>query len=571
MLSVEAIAAFIEKIHLFIGLDEDGLFNIAEHFEEKSFGKDDLILNAVEQSENFYIIYSGKVEIVQEEKGQKSAVFVAGDYFGEEALLQDEKSHAEVKAKTEAILLVLPASFIGQDSAQIEFLRERLDVFITCRSLSKTLHFDWVNENEVIYFLVRKHQILFWRRLPLPVTLLLGGPATAFWGMWVGAIIPLIAGVLAFLAGLVWLAWDWLDWQNDYYIVTSQRVIWLEKVIGLYDSRQEAYMSEITSVSVETDAIVQSFFDYGHVNVRTIFGGIDLKYISCPQQAHQLIEELWQRSKSEEKQKAKDKLHQAIKDQIEASKEIVEKKRMPPSLAETQPQEPLPSRILEKKKKKQSHLFTLRFQEGRDITYRKHIVILIRNAGIPAMITLFSFGYIAYQLYQIFLLQSDTARSISFIALLAVASILSFGWTIYQYVDWTNDIFKVTRDKIYDIDRKPFGEVQSRSAPLENIESTEYKRRGLLSVFFNYGTVYVHIGAEEFEFENVLDPASVQQDINRRYMTEHEKKKEAQAKKERDDMIKWLVAYHESTDQFDEMMLRLKEQEEAEEGGEAKG
>ncbi len=566
MLSIEAIAAFIEKIHLFNGLDEDSFFSIAEKFKEESFGANQVVLNATEQSENFYIIYAGQVEVLQEEKGQKSAIYVKGDYFGKEALLRGEKRQADVKAKTDITLLVLPASTIRENTAEIEFLRDRLAIFVACRSLSKTLHFDWVNENEVIYFLVRKHPILFWRRLPLPVLLLLGGPGTAFWAMWVGAMIPLTLGTLGFIAGLGLLIWDWLDWQNDYYIVTSQRVIWLEKVIGIYDSRQEAYMPEITSVSVETDAVVQSFFDYGHVHVRTIFGGIELKYISYPRQAHQLIEELWQRSQAEEKRKAKEVLHQAIKDQIEASKSVEEKKRKPaPETKNTQPTQPLAVRLFSKKKKKQSHFFSLRFQEGKDIVYRKHIVILARNAGTPALISLLLFGYSAFQIYLFFFLKNEKALSISFIALLMVAAVITLGVTIYQYIDWSNDIFKVSQDKIFDIDRKPFGEIQSRSAPLENIESTEYKRKGLLSVFFNYGTVYIRIGADEFEFENVLDPASVQQDINRRYMTEYEKKKEAQAKNERDNMIKWLVAYHESTDEISNMIEEIKKNEEDDE------
>ncbi len=571
MLSVEAIAAFIEKIHLFTNIDEDRLFDIAENLDEKTIKAGDVILNTSDQAEDFYIIYSGKVVVLQEEKGQKSALFVSGDYFGEEALVKGEKRQAEIKAKTDVVLLVLPASALEKIPEAIQFLTSRLGIFVSCRSLSKELHFDWVNENEVIYFLVRKHPILFWRRLFLPVSLLLGGLGIAFWGMWVGAIIPLIAGVLGFLAGGPLLIWDWVDWRNDYYIVTSQRVIWLEKVIGIYDSRQEAYMPEITSVSVETDAIVKSFFDFGHVHVRTIFGGIELKYIPCPQQAHHLIQELWHRSQTEEKQKAKEKLHQAIKDQIEASKTIEEKKRKTPeeNTEDTQPTQPLAVRLLGKKKKKQSHFFTLRFQEGKDIIYRKHIVILARNAGIPALISLFFWGYSIWQVYLIFFLKSENARPISFVTLLTLGGVIALGWTIYQYMDWSNDIFKVTQDKIYDIDRKPFGDIQSRSAPLENIESTEYKRKGLISVIFNYGTVYIRIGAEEFEFENVLDPASVQQDINRRYMTQHQKKKEKQAKKERDEMIKWLVAYHESTDEIDNMIDEMKKHQN--EDDEAKG
>ena len=90
-----------------------------------------------------------------------------------------------------------------------------------------------------------------------------------------------------------------------------------------------------------------------------------------------------------------------------------------------------------------------------------------------------------------------------------------------------SDSSKRLVSKIFDIDKKPLGDIQSRSAPLENIESLQYKRKGLLSIFFNFGTVYIHIGAEHFEFKNVHNPALVQKDINKRYIELKRRKKEA--------------------------------------------
>ena len=155
--------------------------------------------------------------------------------------------------------------------------------------------------------------------------------------------------------------------------------------------------------------------------------------------------------------------------------------------------------------------------------------------------------------------------SISVIALLGLASFISFCVVLYQYVDWSNDIFKVSKDKIFDIDRKPFGEEQSRSASLEEIESLEYKRQGLLSIFFNYGTVYIHIGAQNFEFEDVREPASVQQDINQRYMEDRHKRESGKAKKDRSEMLNWLLAYNQGADEFLELQAQLESQEDGEE------
>jgi hypothetical protein len=566
--SVEAVAAFIESIHILHGISEEDLFGISERLEDTIFKAGDVILETEQPAENFYIIYSGKVDITREDKGQKHSRFSRGDYFGVDVFFDDEKRNTKVTAKTDVLLLTLPKNVMDEIPGAIDFMRNQLEAFLACRELLEKVNFDWIENDEAIYFVVNKHPILFWQRAVLPILLVLGSPFVIFFGMWYGAFIPLIFSGLAFIIGGLWLLWNYLDWGNDYYIVTNQRVIWLEKIIGIFDSRQEAHLGEVKSVDVNTDVMVQSVFDYGHINVNTIFGSIALNYTPWPRQAHLLIEELWQRSKVDEQRRAKDRLHQAIRDQIREAHAISERRRSPSftsapaavqasaSPAAAKRFNPIKIQKKKKKKKKKAKLFTLRYEEGSEIIYRKHIVVLFTKAGMPALMALVLSVYFLVQLVLFF--TGGKSLPISYILLVGLGAIGAFGWMAYQYADWSNDIFKVSENKIFDIDRKPFGDVQSRSSELKNIESTEYRREGLFSVFFNYGTVYIHIGSEEFEFEDVLDPAAVQQDINHRYKAIQERARLSQEKKERDDMIKWLVAYHESTEDIDEMIAEIR-------------
>ena len=471
--SVEAVAAFVEKIHIFYGISEDNLFDICERLEDKSVKAGEVILDAGQASESFYIIYAGKVDILRENKGQRRSRFSQGDYFGEDVFFEGDKRDTKIVAKTDALLLELPKNLFAEIPDAVNFLRNQLEAFLACRALTESVNFDWIEEDEAIYFVTNKHPILFWQRAPIPILLLVGGPILIFWGMWVGALFPLIFSVLGFVVGFFWLLWNWLDFGNDYYIVTNQRVIWLEKIIGVFDSRQEAHLSEIKSVQAETDVFVQSMFDYGHITVNTIFGGIELNYIPYPRQAHLLIEELWQRSQIDEKRKAKDRLHQAIRDQIKQAQAVAEKKRRPPlTPSAAVPQKTLPSMLFKKKKtpkkkKKKGYLFTLRYQEGKDIIYRKHIVVLLTQAGAP---TLLSFVIAVYFFIQLYLFaRGFTSLPISYILLIGLGLIGTIGWSIYQYIDWSNDIFKISEDKIFDIDRKPFSNEQSRSSELKNM------------------------------------------------------------------------------------------------------
>ncbi|MGA2488965.1 MAG: hypothetical protein ABSF99_02090, partial [Anaerolineales bacterium] len=133
-------------------------------------------------------------------------------------------------------------------------------------------------------------------------------------------------------------------------------------------------------------------------------------------------------------------------------------------------------------------------------------------------------------------------------AILYVASLL---WGIYEYIDWSNDIFQVTPDQIMDIDKTPLGQVTSDIAALENILSIEHKRIGILQLFFNYGTVYITIGGgRQMAFENVFNPSAVQQDIERRRLEKITKKEQETIKAERERTADWFAAYFHNEQQL---------------------
>ena len=99
--------------------------------------------------------------------------------------------------------------------------------------------------------------------------------------------------------------------------------------------------------------------------------------------------------------------------------------------------------------------------------------------------------------------------------------------------------------------KTPLGTEERRTAQIENILSTEYKRNGLMGYFLNYGTVEIVVGGSKFEFQDVLDPARVQADINRRRMARIAKKNEDTANDERERMATWIAAYHQNINDFD--------------------
>jgi hypothetical protein len=193
-------------------------------------------------------------------------------------------------------------------------------------------------------------------------------------------------------------------------------------------------------------------------------------------------------------------------------------------------------------------LFRVRIERAGTITYRKHIFVLFQQTWQPTLGLVILFFLLVIDLIHPMSPISTLVPVLASELLFTAWVVLFFSfilWWIYQYIDWSNDIFQVTPDQILDIDRKPFGTEERRAAPLENILSTEAQREGFLEYLLNYGTVYINVGgATELRFSDVTDPATVQQDIDNRRLARINSKAEAQAKNERERLADWFATYH---------------------------
>ncbi|HEX2698070.1 MAG TPA: cyclic nucleotide-binding domain-containing protein, partial [Anaerolineales bacterium] len=529
---------------------EEELTSIAEKMREDVFDEGQDVFKEGAVADRFYIISRGRVQITQMRGKEKVSLawLVGGDYFGEEALYANRRRSATVTAVERDSLFSLSRDEFNEIIKRFPKLKSAFEVSIASRRLARQLRFKWLWSDEVVYFVARKHVILLARALTGPVLALVIplGLLIAFF-----TLRSLIANVLAgasFFAILFWGIWNAIDWSNDYYIVTNQRAIWLEKVIGLYDSRQEAPLSTILSVSVETD-MTGRLLDYGNVVVRTFVGRLPFSHVSHPYQAAQMIEEQWARTKHFASRAEKEAMRDTIRMKLGLKVEEKTQETKPPEkpISIRVPYRPSWWRLLF------ANWFKLRTEDSGTITYHKHWYVLLRQTLQPTLIILLALGGIAARVYTLWqtpgakLYDFTNGIQVDLVAIFLVAALIPLiGWWIYQYIDWSNDIFQVTPDQILDLDRKPFGTEERRAAPLENILSMEYKRLGLIGYLFNFGTVEISVGGTKLAFEDVLDPAAVQADIDRRRAARIAKKREAEANAERERMADWLASYHEN-------------------------
>lgn len=559
MIEFKELVVFLDKVHIFSGLDQEQLGGIASKLVERDVRAGTPIIKRGDKADGFYMIYKGKVKVTipdSEKRERQLAVLYAGDYFGEEALFENRNRSANVTAVEDCVLLFISPPVFNWLITQYEKLKPNFQVAIKSHKLARATNFKWLGKNEVIYFIARRHRIRLFQALIAPFFSMLAALGLIFVGMLVNSAIPQALGWVLAVGILGWGIWNAIDWSNDYYIVTNQRVIWLEKVIGLHDSREEAPLGTILSVGVETDALGR-ILKYGNVIVRTFVGKLEFDHVDHPTQAADMIREYWERTKAITTRSQMDVMKDTIKQKLNIPLEKrpqVELSPVVPIDEEKVLKAPLWLLALQK-------LVQLRLEEGGKIIYHKHWIVLIRQAWKPLGIFLLGIAMLIWRLYSIAssdeltFFHPNTFLPDTITMLILFGLMLDSIWVWYEYADWNNDVFMVTQDEIFDIDRKPFGTEEKRSAQIESILSTSYKRNGFIAYMFNYGTVYISVGGTQMAFEDVMDPASVQADINRRRAARIAKKNQDAGKDDRERFATWIAAYHQHLNEFNKPII----------------
>lgn len=541
--NIPQVTSLMSKMSLFKGLSQPQLEDIARRFTMVELKNEELLFRQGEKGTNFCIIFSGSLKVSRETGGKHRdlAILGPGDYVGEESLLYGRPRVASVLAGEDSHLLRLGKDQFDQVLRDYPQIKQYLIATVKTRRLSRRKRLYWLGEDETVYLMAKRHPAILLVSMIAP--LIVGWLSILFFYLAYrvdAASFHLVlewTGGLVLLAAAVWSAWLYIDWGNDYYIVTNQRVIWLEKVVGIYDSRQEAPLSTVLTVGVQTDQIGR-MLGYGDVIVRTYTGQIRMENVGYPSQLASLVDELLERSKQSVRKAETEALEQAIRQRLGLKVEEKPKKDVVP------PATFKPIRHSHPVKNLLTEFFVVRFEEGGVITFRKHWILLIYRIWLPTLLILSLFIAIGARLAGLYTFFSTTLILVVGLTLLPIL----FGAWLYQYIDWRNDIYQVTHEQIIDIYKKPLGREDKKSALLENILSLQHTRNGIVGLVLNYGDVTAMVGAARFVFEGVYDPASVEQEIFHRINMRKRSQKEAEATRERERIADWLAAYHRQSE-----------------------
>lgn len=534
----QIILDFLQHCHLLQDLDEPELQAVAQFLRQETYTAGQVIYKQGTRSDGLYFIFQGDVQLQStDENGEIKPTLTLhrGDFFGELEVCDPQPRLTSVEAQAKTIVL--------------RWERKSLEIFLethprllarlcyTSRSRKRALaqSFAWLHENETIYILERRHPALLAQALILPVLMILGGLPTFIWAILSAQSTWLLVGILLFIAGALLTIWRVIDWRNDFYLLTNHRAIWLEKVVGMYENRQETPLHWVLSVGVSSHFIGR-MLNFGDILIRTYTGSMTFENVGETQFFLSILEEHWQRLQQQRIETDRETMIEALSARLQSPDSI------PLENQESGNMEP---GLMIDDAFRQAGLdhwsLRLRFEEEGIITYRKHWAVLAKQLLLPSVTLLLTLAVIGTRLVGSFLMIPRA----SYLLYAGIAAILALLWWLYRFIDWANEIYQITPTHIVAVNKTPFARETRKVAPLENILGTEVEQKGLLGLLLNYGNVIANVGTFQFVFAGILKPGAVQQDIARAQDAFLQRKQESEHIQRRAEVVEWISTYHE--------------------------
>lgn len=525
----------LKSLFPFSLLSDEDLKNISPFFEQQNFPAGATVFSDGYPAQDLFFILAGKVKIVFHHPKADTTLGVmgTGDHFGEEALTGNHSYQTRATCISEVTVLRIRGSKARAIAEAYPVLHAAFTLFQKTYQLTSTENLSWRAKDEGVELFSRRHPFFLFLRL-----FLTGGAFLVVFSFLLFSamaslsyFVPLlILSFVELIMGIVICAWSGLEWGNDYFILTRERVCVQKKLIGFYESRHESPVNAVLSVGVDT-SLMGRLFGFGTVTIRTYTGDLQFKRLPYPYIIYEFLEVRREAATVEATQAEKREIREALTGRAErASSQKSTPSSFKSGITGQTDHTGSFSNLMAK-------LFGLRTVRDNAVVYRTHWWILFKKTALPGF---FLLAIILVVLARFLGFLSIIPEEVVYVGALILA-VVSWGWLIYLYQDWQNDVYIISDEQLIDVYKKPMGMDDRRSAPVKNIQTVEFERKGLINLMLNFGTVKIKIGNEELTFDNVYQPSEVQAEIYSRYRATLETAK----KNEQQKFVEWIKTYEE--------------------------
>ncbi len=560
---------------LFQNLAREDLAEIAALAREHRVVPGTTLCRQADIGSTFFVIDSGEALVRRvDDRGFSRPVGVlrAGDSFGTTSLLLAEPRDASVIARSDMHLWTIERAAFQRLLDDRPAIARMLVLPDTVAERTSFPNFSWLGPSERVIHYCHRHWI------PLVLTLGAGTVGIALvLAVIVGAIRatgqgwdPTLWLLIPGSGWLIFVVWHWFDWVNDQVVVTTQRISYREQVALFYEERNEVPIDRVQNINVET-TLMGRMFKYGTMIIQTASetGTMILEQLPYPDRVRDAIWDQTERTKATRHATERRLMADALMNQLGI--EIDEDLPEPPAHREGVVEDGQPQ-IMEdegpagvwRRMRDWIRSFDVLPRDSRSeldqVVWRKHWLFLIRAAFLPAVVTLVVGTLAALSWFGVPPALAGTVAYPLIVLGLALGAAL---WLLWAIVDWANDQYIVTLDRIIDVEQRPFSmRSERREASLGVIQNVRFVIPHFWAALWGYGNVLVQTaGPGDFTFDRVPRPARVQAEIFRRLEAFRQQERESEANQRRSEMAEWFAVYRDLSersadeDQFTDLSL----------------
>lgn len=529
---------FLADLPIFQHLTDEQLADLADIAEAYSFSRGSIIAYQRDVADSLYIVRDGRLfATAVDDQGvvRDSRSYFAGDYFDDRWLFTKETHPATVKGGSDGRLLIIPEEpflqFLSKHPQALSYLKPVFDAEgnhslgltpeawelaqkTRIRADRRSAAINLLPDELVEYQARRSYWFLLVQTvlpalgllfLPLGLFIFLNNqPSESLWygARWVasGLLFALFSGILLF---------QFVDWLNDYFVITNKHLAHREfNLLTFRNNIVKVPIDQIQSVEIDRPNFISNLLNFGTARITTAaaVGVVYFDNIDNPRRVQHTLTELRQRVQELDEGRAQSRMRRSVESHFQLRPNLEPIVDETAALPEPKSQRPSLWRTLR-------NMYSWRVETNGTITYRKHFLVLFSQIAWPL-------GFLLAVLFVDLLLIRFFGFTVADLMLISgFVLLLILGWLIWRVEDWRNDTFQVSSDYVVDIDRRPFGFGESRKqAPLNNVQNVSALRPNLWATVFRFGDVIVETAGAtaDITFENVSNPTRVQSDIFRK-------------------------------------------------------
>jgi len=553
-LKPEKLVSTLQGIPLFGQLtDRAGiieLYSLAQIAHEQVYGNGEWLFRQGEIADRLYLVIGGRVQLTgvdQDGIVRDLGALIPGDSAGETGLFVGDFHDVTATADGYARVITLLSEEFADLMAARPYLRRKLVISDTIQRRLALRTFDWVRDDEWAIAVVQRHWTRLVRQTGVLVAVLALVIPAIIWLAANGGTLSIVAAallslpVLALCAGI---AWQYINWRDDFFVMTTQRVVHIERVGPFSTQQEESALDNIEDIYESQPNLSANVMGYGNLILQTAGEtvDIDMSYIPDPDGMRRLISRQIERSRAREVLRTRGQIRDMLARRLTVGETLPPPEEragkdadrqsgttsLPVALATSVWEYFFPSSWVE--------------TEGGTVIWRRYWLPGMLHTIIPTLIFAATTVAGVVLLAGMWGAENFLGWTVGWLVLEAVA----LGVLLWFVEDWRNDFFQLTQSQIILVERRPMLLQESRhEARLDRIQNLGFEVPNVFARMMNYGHVQFETAGTEgmFELKYVRRPEAIQATISNRQYAYRQHLRQVEANRRQQEMLTWFATY----------------------------